>query len=218
MPRVREVLLLTHHFKFLSHEKFVLLYGLNKPKNPERPRRKKRFDIDDLCDDECQTNFRFLRNDFYRLTEVLDFPDEIDCFNGLVVDKVEALPMFLKRFSYPCHYADMVPLFSRPIPQICMITNNVMNFIYDGWRHLLFDLNQPGLPRANLERLAAAIKLENWKTGKLENWKTAGLLWMEQSGPSHVGGNNQKFNNFKLTAVPDSSNAWKEHVVQLRDR
>lgn len=51
----------------------------------------------------------------------------------------------------------MVPLFSRPIPQICMITNNVMNFIYDRWRHLLLDLNQPWLSRANLERFAAAI-------------------------------------------------------------
>ena len=32
-----------------------------------------------------------------------------------------------------------------------------MNFIYDRWRHLLFDLNQPWLSGANLERFAAAI-------------------------------------------------------------
>ena len=133
------------------------MYDLNKPKNPEIPCGEQRFDIDNLCDDECQTNFRFFRNDIYRLTEVLDLPDEIECYNGLVVDKVEALAMYLKRFSYPCRYADMVPLFSRPIPQICMITNKVMNFIYDRWRHLLFDLNPPWLSRANLERFAAAI-------------------------------------------------------------
>ena len=157
MPRIRETLLLAHHFKFLSHEEFVLLCDLNKPKNIEIPCGERRFDIDDWCDDECQTNFRFFRNDIYRLTEVLDLPDEIECYNGLVVDKVEAVAMFLKRFSYPCRYADMVPLFSRPIPQICMITNNVMNFIYDRWRHLLFDLNQPWLSRANLELFAAAI-------------------------------------------------------------
>ena len=157
MPRIREALLLAHHFKFLSHEEFVLLYNLNKPKNPEIPCAERHFDIDDLCDDECQTNFRFFRNDIYKLTEVLDLPDKIECYNGLVVDKVEALVMFLKRFSYPCRYADMVPLFSRPIPQICMITNNVMNFIYDRWHHLLFDLDQPWLSHANLERFAAAI-------------------------------------------------------------
>ena len=38
-----------------------------------------------------------------------------------------------------------------------MITNNVMNFIYERWHHLLFDLNQPWLSRANLELFAAAI-------------------------------------------------------------
>ena len=66
--------------------------------------------------------------------------------------------MFLKQFIYPRRYADMVPLFWQPMPKICMITNNVMNFIYDRWCHLLFDLNQPWLSRANLERFAA---LEN---------------------------------------------------------
>ena len=65
--------------------------------------------------------------------------------------------MFLKWFSYPCRYADMVPLFLRPIPQICMITNNVMNFIYDRWHYLLLDLNQPWFSCANLERFAAPI-------------------------------------------------------------
>ena len=107
------------------------MYDLNKPKNPEIPCRDRRFDIDDLCDDECQMNFRFFGNDIYNLTKVLDLADEIECYNGLVVNKVEALAMFLKRCSYPCHYADMVPLFLQPIRQICMTTNNVMNFIHD---------------------------------------------------------------------------------------
>lgn len=157
MPKIREVLTLYHYFKFLDEEEFILLYDMNKPKNPDIPCGEKRFDIDELCDDECQTNFRFFRNDIYRLTEVLDLPGDIECYNGLVVDKVEALSMYLKRFSYPCRYADMVPLFSRPIPQVCMITNYVMNFIYDRWRHLLSDLNQPWLSSANLERFADAI-------------------------------------------------------------
>ncbi|KAK2564682.1 hypothetical protein P5673_012163, partial [Acropora cervicornis] len=73
-----------HHFKFLGHEEFVLLYDLNKPKNPEIPCRNRRFDIDDLCNDECQMNFRFFGNDIYKLTEVLNLADEIECCNGLV--------------------------------------------------------------------------------------------------------------------------------------
>ena len=118
MPRNREALLLAHHFKFLSHEEFFLLYDLNKPKNPEIPYAERHFDIDDLCDDECQANFRFFRNDIYRLTEVLDLPDEIECYNGLVVDKVEALAMFLKRFSYPCRYADSSFVFAANISDL----------------------------------------------------------------------------------------------------
>jgi len=157
MPKIREVLTLAHHLKFLDDYEFILLYDLNKPKNPDIPCGQKRFNIDELCDDECQTNFRFYRNDIYRLSEVLDLPDEIECYNGLIVDKVEALSMYLKRFAYPCRYADMVPLFSRPVPQICMVTNEVMNHIYDRWHHLLSDLNQPWLSPANLERFAEAV-------------------------------------------------------------
>ena len=48
MPKIRETLLLAHHFKFLSNDEFVLLYDLNKPKNPEIPRGGQRIDIDDL--------------------------------------------------------------------------------------------------------------------------------------------------------------------------
>ena len=91
MPRIREALLLAHHFKFLSHEEFVLLFDLSKPKNPEILCGERRIDVDDLCDDKCQTNLRFFKNDIYRLTEVLDLSDEIECYNGLVVDKVKHL-------------------------------------------------------------------------------------------------------------------------------
>ena len=52
----------------------------------------------------------------------------------------------------------MVPLFSWPIPQICMITNNVMNFIYDRWCYLLLDLNQPWLSRAAIHDKGATVE------------------------------------------------------------
>ena len=67
------------------------------------------------------------RNDIYNLTEVLEFPELFKCYNGVVVDKVEAFCLFLKRFAYPYQYADLVTLFARPIPQLCMATNEVMN-------------------------------------------------------------------------------------------
>ena len=77
--------------------------------------------------------------------------------NGVKVDRIEALSMYMKRFAYPCRYADMVPMFARPIPQICMITNEVTNFIYSRWRHLLSDLNKPWLSREFLQQFADKI-------------------------------------------------------------
>ena len=39
-----------------------------------------RFDIDNLCDDECLSEFRFYKNDIYKLQEVLRIPEEIVCY------------------------------------------------------------------------------------------------------------------------------------------
>lgn len=158
MPNIRDVLVLAYDCKLLDDIEFVLLYDLNRPKNPQLPYWSfDDFDLDELCDDECQTHFRFYRNDIYNLTEVLELPEQFKCYNGVIVDKVEAFCMFLKRFAYPCRYADMVPLFARPIPQLCMATNEVMNFIHSRWNYLLSTLNQPWLSRANLELFTNAI-------------------------------------------------------------
>ena len=39
------------------------------------------FDLDDLCDDECKAEFRFMKNDIYQMKDVLQVPDEIVCYN-----------------------------------------------------------------------------------------------------------------------------------------
>ena len=58
-----------------------------------------RFDLDKMTDDECKTEFRFYKNDIYNLADVLTLPDRIVCYNGVNVDMVEALCIFLKRAS-----------------------------------------------------------------------------------------------------------------------
>ena len=60
------------------------------------------FELDKLSDDECLAEFRFLRNDVYQLAEALGLPEEMKCYNGVRVDGMEALCMYLKRFAYPC--------------------------------------------------------------------------------------------------------------------
>ena len=39
--------------------------------------------------------------------------------------------MLLRRTSYPCRFSDMIPRFPRPVSVLSLITNGVMDFIYD---------------------------------------------------------------------------------------
>ena len=70
------------------------------------------------------------------------------------MDGVEALCTFLKGFSYPCRYVDMVPIFPRPIPQLSIICNHVTDKVYSDRGHLLSTFNQPLLSPINLELYA----------------------------------------------------------------
>ena len=84
--------------------------------------------LENYNDDQCYANFRFSKAHVYELRERLNIPQKILCYNNVHLDGVEALKMmctFLKMFSYPCKYVDMVPLFVRSIPQLSIICNHV---------------------------------------------------------------------------------------------
>ena len=69
----------------------------------------------------------------------------------------EAFYMFLKQFPYACPYADIVPLFARPIPQIRMASHFIMNNIFKNLEHLIKEFNQPWLTPFQLQRSASVI-------------------------------------------------------------
>ena len=50
----------------------------------------------------------------------------------------------------------MIPRFARPVPQLCMASNIVLDYLYMHWSHLLSTLNQPWLSSDNLVRFAYA--------------------------------------------------------------
>jgi hypothetical protein len=79
MPKLRDVrrfLLYANFDGLIDDEEFLLLYNLNTAKSPDLPYWiYKQFDLDDLCDDECVTEFRFLKNDIYNLVDVMRLPD-----------------------------------------------------------------------------------------------------------------------------------------------
>ena len=127
LEKFRDMLLFAHSDNLISEEECLLLYDLNKSSNLELPYWSyDQFDLDLLSDDDCKSEFRFYKRDVYLLAEMLQIPDQIQCYNRLVVDGIEALCIFLKRFAYPCRYSDMLPRFARPVPQLCMISSQVM--------------------------------------------------------------------------------------------
>ena len=87
----------------------------------------------------------------------MQLPLEVTCNNGAQVDSIEALCIFLMRFAYPCRFADLVPTFGRPVPQLCMITNEVINFTSYRWGHLLSTLDQPWLSPYYVQLFADAL-------------------------------------------------------------
>ena len=180
MPSLREIrhmLLFAHSDNLISEEECLLLYDLNKSSNLELPYWScDQFDLDLLSDDECKSEFRLYKRDLYLLAEVLQIPDQIRCYNRLVVDGIDTLCIFVERFAYPCRYSDMLPRFARPAPQLCMISSQVMDFIYQTHNHRLRSFNQPWLSQATLQNYADVIH------GTGAPLLIAGVLSMEQSG------------------------------------
>ena len=115
------------------------------------------FDLDLLTANECKSEFRFYKKDVYLLAEVLQVPDQIRCYNRVVVDEIEALCIFLKGFTYPCGYFDMLSRFARPVLQLCMKSKQVMDFIYQTHHHHLKNFNRPCLSQASLQNSTEVI-------------------------------------------------------------
>ena len=65
--------------------------------------------------------------------------------------------MLLKRLCYPCRYSDMVHLFTKLVPVLCMITNQVLDYIYQAHSHHILQWNHQQLSQANLERFAKVV-------------------------------------------------------------
>ena len=158
LRETRDLILLSHCESLIDDEEMLLLYDLNKSKNPDIPFwLYSPFVLEELSDDECKTDFRFFKDDIYRLSRVLRVPEFIICQNGVKVTGIEALCVYLKRFAYPCRYSDLIPRFARDIPQICLISNAMMNHIYNEHHNLLENMDQSWLSREHLQLYANAI-------------------------------------------------------------
>ena len=154
----QDLLLLFHDERLIDDEEFILLYELQSSKNLEIPYWKyDRFNLNNMENDECIAEFRFEKEDIFDLKDILQIPDRVICYNGTNVSSIEALCIFLKRYAYPCRYLDMINRFGRPVPELCIISNYVLNFIYERWGYLLNSMNQAWLSPHNLQLFADII-------------------------------------------------------------
>ena len=128
---MRNLLLFMYDSKVISDKEFLTFYESYGSKNPEFPYSSyPKFDFDQMDESECLAEFRVRKQDITVLANVLQLPVTIRCPQRTTCDRAEGLCMLLKRFSYPCRYSDMIQRFARPVPEISMITNTVMDHIF----------------------------------------------------------------------------------------
>ena len=75
--------------------------------------------------------------------------------------------MLLRRMAYPCRYGDMIPRFAKPVPVLSMITNQMIDFIYNVHGHKVLNWNHDLLSPANLQTYVDTI------TANALHWTTA---------------------------------------------
>ena len=127
----------------LTDEEFMFLYETNQPVNLELPYYEyEEFNFDEnISEAECKAEFRFERGDIERLADVLQLPPTFTCPQGSVCERIEGLCILLRRVAYPCRYSDMVSRFAKPVPVLCMVSNIVLNYIFDLHHHRITTWN-----------------------------------------------------------------------------
>ena len=105
---------------------------------------------------ECISAFRVKKSDLPKLRDALQIPDSFTCYQKSVSGGMEGL----------CRYSGMIPRFGRPTPVLSMVTNEVLDFIYNTHSHKITEWNHALLPPALLQTYADAV---NAKAAALNN-------------------------------------------------
>ena len=134
----RRRILLAYDDEIIDDDEFLLLWDRFTSKNPCFPYWDyENFQLDELDPAECKAEFRFEKSDLHDVAEALQIPETFRCQQRSICDGMEGLCMVLKRFAYPCRYSDMISRFAKPVPVLSMITNTVVDYIYDTHSHWL---------------------------------------------------------------------------------
>lgn len=154
----RDMALISHSRGIITDEELLLLLEENTSRNPEFSYDVyERFNLEDMEEPECKSEFRFEKQDIPIVADVLGLPEKFKCPQRSVAGRIEGLCILLKHTSFPCRYSDMIYRFSRPVPELSMITDQVIDYIHDAHCHRITQWNNQLLTPASLQIYANAI-------------------------------------------------------------
>ena len=154
----REAVLIAYCEEWLEDVEFLMLDERNTSENLDFPYDSyNRFNLEDINEAECIAEFRFEKRHILQLEEVLQIPALMKCNQRSVFTGTEGLCLLLKRLAYPCRYSDLIHRFGRPVPVLGMITNKVIDYIYDVHHHKITTWNNDILNPVALQMYADAI-------------------------------------------------------------
>lgn len=152
------MLLLGYGDGLIDEEEFILLYEANLSANLEFIHTNyNRFVLQDRSEAECIAEFRVRKQDLPILFDALQIPEMFRCYQGTVCEGMEGLCILLRRFAYPCRYGDLIAMFGRSVPEICMISNTVLDWIYERHGHRITEWNNDILNPVALQNYADAV-------------------------------------------------------------
>ena len=130
LKTTREAWFIGHASGFITDTEFLLLRQENSSDKLDFPYNNYlRFSLQDQSEAECKVNFRLAKHHVGRLVDGRQSPAIFKCDQGTIGEGLEALWVLLKRLAFPCWFSDMIPSFGRPVPELCMINNIVMNWV-----------------------------------------------------------------------------------------
>ena len=145
----------------MDYEELALLWEQNVSKNPSFPCKDyEKFDLETMNPVKCKAEFRFEKNHRPSLAEALQIPDTVTffCQQRSVCDGMEGLCTALEiLLSFAIQRHDF------SLRQTCasafhlMITNTVVDFIYNTHGHRIMQWNKFLLDQIKLEQYAEAV-------------------------------------------------------------
>ena len=129
---VRDFATMCYAFGYITAEEFLIVLDEYHSSNPEFPYHEYApFDLDNMDEAECLAEYRFEKRHLHLLAEALRVPANFTTPQRSRVDGMEGLCILLRRLSYPCRYSDMISRFACAVPVLSMVTNEVINFLYE---------------------------------------------------------------------------------------